>query len=119
MLTMEQIYHIRFEHREKGKSLRRIAQETGFNFRTVRKYVEMEDFNIKKKAIHTRKGKLDPYRETIDKWLTEDLKARPKQRHTAQRVYNRLKEIYQDDFQVSDRELSLCSKEKERIIFRK
>ncbi len=33
MLTMEQIYHIRFEHREKGKSLRRIAQETGFNFR--------------------------------------------------------------------------------------
>ncbi len=36
MLTMEQIYHIRFEHNEKGKSLRRIAQETGFNFRTVR-----------------------------------------------------------------------------------
>ncbi len=103
MLTMEQIYHIRFEHREKDKSLRRIAQETGFNFRTVRKYVEREDFNIKKKAIHTRKGKLDPYKETIDKWLTEDLKARPKQRHTAQRVYNRLKEIYQDDFQVSDR----------------
>ncbi len=83
--------------------MRRIAHETGFNFRTVQKYVEMEDFNIKKKAIHTRKGKLDPYKETIDKWLTEDLKARPKQRHTAQRVYNRLKEIYQDDFQVSDR----------------
>ena len=77
MLTMEQIYHIRFEHNEKGKSLRRIAQETGFNFRTVRKHVEREDFNIKKKAIHTRRGKLDPYKETIDKWLTEDLKARP------------------------------------------
>jgi len=40
--------------------------------------VEREDFNIKKKAIHTRRGKLDPYKETIDKWLTEDLKARPK-----------------------------------------
>ena len=103
MLTMEQIYHIRFEHNEKGKSLRRIAKETGFNFRTVKKYVEMEDFNINKKVIHTRKGKLDPYKETIDKWLTEDLKARPKQRHTAKRVYDRLKEIYQDDFQVCER----------------
>ncbi len=51
MLTMEQIYYIRFEHREKGKSLRRIAQETGFNFRTVQKYVEMEDFNVRKKKL--------------------------------------------------------------------
>ena len=51
MLTMEQIYHIRFEHREKDKSLRRIAQETGFNFRTVRKYVEREDFNVRKKKL--------------------------------------------------------------------
>ncbi len=51
MLTMEQIYHIKFEHNEKGKSLRRIAQETGFNFRTVRKYVEMEDFNVRKKKL--------------------------------------------------------------------
>ena len=48
---MEQIYYIRFEHREKGKSLRRIAQETGFNFRTVQKYVEMEDFNVRKKKL--------------------------------------------------------------------
>ena len=48
---MEQIYHIRFEHNEKGKSLRRIAQETGFNFRTVQKYVEMEDFNVRKKKL--------------------------------------------------------------------
>ena len=51
MLTMEQIYHIKFEHNEKGKALRRIAQETGFNFRTVQKYVEMEDFNVRKKKL--------------------------------------------------------------------
>jgi len=30
-----------------------------------------------KEAIHTRRGKLDPYKETTDEWLTEDLKARP------------------------------------------
>ncbi len=48
---------------KKDKSLRRIAQETGFNFRTVQKYVEREDFNIKKKVIHTRKGKLDPIKK--------------------------------------------------------
>ena len=115
---MEQIYHIRFEHKEKGKSLRRIAQETGFNFRTVRKYVERKDFNISKKAIHTRKGKLDPYKKTIDQWLTEDLKARPKQRHTAQRVYDRLKEMYQDDFQVSDRAIrTYVAKKKKELAF--
>ena len=51
MLTMEQIYHIRFEHNEKGKSLRRIAQETGFNFRTVQKYVEREDFNTRRRPF--------------------------------------------------------------------
>lgn len=66
MLTMEQIYHIKFERNEKGKSLRQIAKEDGFNFRTVKKYAEMENFNINKKQVHSRRGKLDSYKETID-----------------------------------------------------
>lgn len=102
MLTMEQIYHIRFECNQKGKSLRKIAKDEGVNFRTVKKYVEMEDFNTKRHAC-SRKGKLEPYKEIIDQWLTDDLKAKPKQRHTAKRVYDRLKEMYGDAFDISDR----------------
>ena len=48
---MEQIYHMKFGQHEKVKPLRTIAQETGFNFRTVRKYVEREDFNVRKKKL--------------------------------------------------------------------
>ena len=35
---------------------------------------------------------LDPFKETIDKWLQEDKNAPRKQRHTAKRVYDRLVE---------------------------
>ena len=36
--------------------------------------------------------KLDPFKADIDAWLTEDKKAKRKQRHTAKRVYQRLME---------------------------
>lgn len=103
MLTMEQIYHIRYVRNVKGKSFRRIQNETGHRIETIKKYVDMDDFNIDEKKYHPRKGKLDPFKEVIDKWLTDDLKAKPKQRHTAKRVYDRLKEVYKEDFDISDR----------------
>jgi len=56
MLTMEQIYHIRFEHNEKGKSSKMITKETGFNFQTVRKYVERENFNIRERSYPYPEG---------------------------------------------------------------
>ena len=36
-------------------------------------------------------SKLEPYKTTIDKWLEEDKQAPRKQRHTAKRVFHRLK----------------------------
>jgi transposase len=117
MLTMEQIYHIRFESNQKGKSLRGIAKDEGINFRTVKKYAEMENFNTKKQAC-SRRGKLQPYEEIIDQWLTDDLKAKPKQRHTAKRVYDRLKEIYGDTFDISDRSVrAYVSKKRKELTF--
>lgn len=46
MLTMEQIYLIKYLRNHKGKSLRKIAKETGHDFETVKKYVEKNDFNL-------------------------------------------------------------------------
>lgn len=37
-----------------------------------------------------RGSRLDPYRDVIDGWLRDDLKAPRKQRHTAKRIFDRL-----------------------------
>lgn len=42
---MIQQYHIKHLNFHKGKSLRSIAEETGHDFRTVKKYAEQTDFN--------------------------------------------------------------------------
>ncbi len=115
MLTMEQIHNIRYLRRFKGKSLRKIARETGHHFNTVKKYVEKNDFNLELKPRKRRPHKLAPYVELIDSWLEADLKAKPKQRHTAQRVYDRLKELF-PDFSVSDRSVrAYVSKRKKEL----
>lgn len=94
MTTMDQVYNIRLLFYEQGKNISEIAAITGLNWKTVEKYVDMTDFNPPapkppgKKPAHP---KLDPFKPLIDQWLLEDKKAPRKQRHTAQRVYNRLK----------------------------
>jgi transposase len=102
---MKQIKCIKKLKEKEGLSYREISRKTGHAFETVKKYAEMKDFNInlRKKTNKKSKGKFKLYEDTIRKWLIEDLKAPKKQRHTAQRVYNRLKEIYGEDFDVSDR----------------
>lgn len=41
-------------------------------------------------TAEVRTSRLDPYKATIDAWLREDKQNRHKQRHTAQRVFDRL-----------------------------
>lgn len=100
---MEEIQDIKYLKNRKDKSLRAITRETGHAFETVKKYVEKEDFNLKHRPKQERCGKLSPYRHHIDEWLDQDRLAKPKQRHSAQRIYDRLKELYGDAFTVSDR----------------
>lgn len=102
MLTMEQVYRIRNLKKFEGKSLRKISEITGHDFATVKKYVEKENFNLELRPKQKRSGKLSPYRDVVIKWLQDDEKAPHKQRHTARRVYDRLKELY-TDFDASDR----------------
>ena len=115
MLTMEQVHNIKYLYRFKGKTLRKISSETGHHFNTVKKYVEKVNFNLELTPGKLKPRKLAPYVELIDSWLTADLKAKPKQRHTAQRVYNRLKERF-TEFDVSDRSVrAYVSKRKKEI----
>ena len=89
---MERIYHIRNLYFVKGKSIRQIAVETGIDRATIRKYIEQENFSDAGPVYQRRKSKTEPYRDQVRRILLEDDKSPRKQRHTAKRIYDRLKE---------------------------
>ncbi len=95
MLNMDQIRHIRELYYEQGiTNISQIAEITNLNRKTVTKYIDMEDFSSpppEPASDQERESKLNPYKPIIDSWLIADKKAPRKQRHTAKRVYRRLK----------------------------
>ena len=93
VLNMSQIDVIR-EMARKGCRLTEITRATGHDPKTVRKYLEMDDFSPRPPLKRTCVSKLDPYKAQIDAWLAEDKRTWRKQHHTAQRIHDRLvKEI--------------------------
>lgn len=93
MFTMDQIHRIRQLYYEQGKNFSEIAEIMQCDWRTVRKYVDMEDFNASLPAPASgvqRASKLDAHKKLIDSWLLADKKAPRKQRHTAKRIFRRL-----------------------------
>jgi len=119
MLTMTQAKYIRKMYFEEGRSISEIARETGHDRKTVRAYLEKDDWN--KEPPRLKHGseypKLEPFKEDIDKWLTEDKKVRRKQRHTAKRVYDRLVEKYGDSFNCSYRTVAGYVSKKRKEIY--
>jgi len=90
---MAKKHDIRKAFFEEGHSISRIAEEQGIDRKTVRKYINQEDWNeTVKKPPMRRSGILDAFKPIIEKWLNEDRRRRKKQRHTAKRVYDRLVE---------------------------
>lgn len=89
---MDQVKSIRDMFYRQGMNISEIARKTGADWKTVRKYVDKDDFNVPVPIPEetNRSSKLDPYKPTIDQWLKEDKQAPRKQRHTAKRVYDRL-----------------------------
>lgn len=94
MLKMAQKQYIKHLYEVEEKSLLEIAKTTGFNYRTVQKYAYQEDWsdnnlpNIEPQNYPI----LGNFIPIIDKWLEADCKIPRKQRHTAKRVYDRLRE---------------------------
>lgn len=92
-LAMDDINDIRDQYYNQGKNLSEIAAETKHNWKTIKKYVDKEDFNtssLAEKLASVRVSKLDAFKSYIDEWLEADKRAPRKQRHTAKRVFNRL-----------------------------
>ncbi len=93
MLTMSQINDIRDLSR-KGYSISKISDLTGADRKTIRKYLEQDDFSPAPPVIRHRRSIVAPHREVILEWLEEDAKHWRKQQHTAKRIYERLKAEY-------------------------
>ncbi|WP_235886407.1 IS21 family transposase [Paenibacillus cymbidii] len=87
---MSQIETIK-EMQSKGLGPSAIAQRLQIDRKTARKIMASDSFEQRKpKVAATLPSKLDRYKPMIQSWLEEDRKNRYKQRHTAQRIHNRL-----------------------------
>lgn len=91
MLTMSQINNIR-DLWHSGHKLTEICKLTGIDPKTIRKYLQQEDFSPQPPLTKHRSSIVAPYEETILGWLEEDRKHWKKQQHTAKRIYERLRD---------------------------
>lgn len=117
MLSMDDIKYIKRLYESEGVSIREIMRRTGYHYETIRKYLDMEDFN---EPLYTPKDSsslLDPLKPVIDGWLLDDLKAPRKQRHTAQRIFKRLQEEYPEQLEVKLRTIQYYVSQKKKELF--
>lgn len=118
---MTQVQDIRKLYFKEGMNISQISKETGRDRKTVRMYLEKDDWNeaIPSAPKDSTFPKLSSFKSTIDQWLEEDRKAKRKQRHTAQRVYNRLVECFGEEFTCSYRTVAAYVATRKKSIYGK
>lgn len=94
MITVEQKEIVRREYFLKRKSIRQIARELHYSRKTVRKAILDPGIPVYHREKPPAKPVIGPYLPVIKQWLEEDRRRPPKQRHTAKRIYDRLKDEY-------------------------
>ena len=99
---MAEINYIRYETNTKGRKYSEVARQTGKDWRTVKKYADMEDFNPEVPNKQKRKSPvMDPVKPIIDEWLKEDATKKKKYRRTAKRIFTLL--VKDHEFTGSER----------------
>ena len=89
---MDLYLKVRFAHFEEGLSGRQIARDFGISRDSVSKMLSYSEPPGYRRTAPIKRPKLDPYVVQIDNWLAED-KTRPrKQRHTAKKIFERLRD---------------------------
>ena len=97
MIKVPQIDYIRHLYFKENISIRKIAKMVNMARNTVTKIVNAQDVTDLGK-YHATKSKpapvIGPVSKVIDAWLESDKKVKPKQRHTAHRIWSRLVDEY-------------------------
>ncbi len=89
---MELYLKVRCAHFQDGLSGRKIARDFGISRDSVAKMLAYSEPPGYRRTAVIKRPKLDAYADQIDQWLAED-KGRPrKQRHTAKRIFERLRD---------------------------
>ncbi|MGH2986087.1 MAG: IS21 family transposase, partial [Solirubrobacterales bacterium] len=94
---MEQFEEIRRNRDREGLSIRALARRHGVHRRAVRQALASPLPPTKRPPEVRPAPKLGPYRALIDGWLRADREAPRKQRHTARRIWRRLRDEHGAD----------------------
>src|SRR5579883_3228991 len=92
MHTVELYGRVRRAVFVEGKSQREVAQEFGIARETVRKMLRYSAPPGYQRQQPVKKPKLGPWQGVIDAILKDDRNQPKKQRHTAKRIFDRLRE---------------------------
>jgi len=92
MVTVERKEEIRRAYFVDKKSIRKISEKFGCARKTVRKAIEDSGAPVYKRTAPIIYPVMEPVIPIINQWLKEDQERPKKQRHTAYRVWTRLKE---------------------------
>jgi transposase len=111
---VELFEQIRRDHEYGGLSKHALARKYDVHRRTVRQALESAVPPPRKRPEGRPAPKLGEYRELIDSWLIADLEAPPKQRHTARRVWERLRD--ECGVEVSERQVRRYVRQRRREL---
>lgn len=94
MIEVDEKERLRRAFHIEGKSVRQIAQETQHSRETVKQALVDPSPTVYRLVKARPDPVMGSYQEHVDRWLLEDPQRPPKQRHTAHRIYERLREEY-------------------------
>jgi transposase len=111
---VELFEQIRRDHDRERLSQRELARGHGVHRRTVRQALSSAVPPERKRPVGRLAPKLGEYRELIDSWLIADRDAPRKQRHTARRVWERVRD--ERGVEVSERQVRRYVRERRRAL---
>ena len=99
MLSLDHYELIRRKHLIDGLSIREVSRTLGHSRKTIRKALKHPTPPGYQRAQPAPSPVMEPVAKIVDAWLEQDKQRPRKQRHTAQRVYERLRDEH--DFKGS------------------